>query len=217
MGSKAKAQRRHARRRAYERFLVEWSERDLDAIVRIIQRGDSELIERQSLRVSKRRVTYDGLTVVVVYDRLRKTIVTVLYEEDGDTQTPTKGRGDDLDRAEGDEAPRHAADAGIGVSHVGLDGPVGHDHGGAASERKPALEGDRASDPSGAAQLEQWWEDEHRVRVALAELYLPEGVEIWLKAPNKLLAGEVPLDLIWTGDVDRVLALIDALADGVVM
>lgn len=68
----------------------------------------------------------------------------------GPDKNPNQGRGVDLDRTEGDGAPRFAADAGIGGSHDGSDGRVGHDHAGAASELKPATDGDRASDPPGA-------------------------------------------------------------------
>ena len=68
-------------------------------------------------------------------------------------ETPNQGRGVDLDRTEGDVGPIvTAADAGAGGHHadsraagVPDDGPVGHDHGGAASEPEPTREGDRPS------------------------------------------------------------------------
>ena len=58
-----------------------------------------------------------------------------------------------------------AAGAGAGGHHadsraagVPDDGPVGHDHGGAASELEPAREGVRESDPPGTAyRHDAWW------------------------------------------------------------
>lgn len=51
---------------------------------------------------------------------------------------------------------------------------------------------------------------------AMAEVYRPEGVALWRKAPNPMLDGEVPDDLIARGEGDRVVALCEALAEGVV-
>lgn len=58
------------------------------------------------------------------------------------TETATKGRGDDLDRTE--------ADGGQPTLASGApDGPVGHDHGGAPSEPKPAHMRGQGSVPPG--------------------------------------------------------------------
>jgi uncharacterized protein (DUF2384 family) len=46
------------------------------------------------------------------------------------------------------------------------------------------------------------------------EVFTPEGVEIWIGAPNPLLDGRTPRDLVEAGETNRVLALIDALASG---
>ncbi len=81
-------------------------------------------------------------------------------------ELPNQGRGVDLDRTEGEVGPIvTAADAGAGGHHadsraagVPGDGPVGHDHGGAASELEPAREGVRESDPPGTApRHDAWW------------------------------------------------------------
>lgn len=58
--------------------------------------------------------------------------------------------------------------------------------------------------------------DYERVREALAEVYRDEGIVIWMAAPNPLLKGEVPTDLIARGEADKVLAVIAGLAEGVV-
>lgn len=57
---------------------------------------------------------------------------------------------------------------------------------------------------------------EPEIREALAEVYRPEGVEIWLHAGNKLLDGAVPADLIARGDGAMVLDVIEMLATGAV-
>lgn len=65
-------------------------------------------------------------------------------------RTPNQGRGADLAITEGDDGHRHVADAGMGVLVGAVDGPVRQEHGGGASEPKPAQEGERASDPPAA-------------------------------------------------------------------
>jgi hypothetical protein len=81
VGKKKVAQRRHAKRRAAERYGLELNRHDMRTLVEQIQHGDAEFIERQSLRVSVWWVTVGGKRCRVVYDRLRKTIVTFLPEE----------------------------------------------------------------------------------------------------------------------------------------
>lgn len=58
--------------------------------------------------------------------------------------------------------------------------------------------------------------DEARARAAAAEVFHPEGVDIWMDSPNRLLNNATPLQFIAAGDVERVLQLIDMLADGAV-
>lgn len=53
------------------------------------------------------------------------------------------------------------------------------------------------------------------VRTAAAEVYTPEGVEMWLWSRNTLLDGRSPMSLIASGEHQRVLNLIDAMAEGV--
>ena len=50
---------------------------------------------------------------------------------------------------------------------------------------------------------------------ALSEVYLDDGVAIWLAASNKMLGGEKAIDLCRTAEGRaRVAALASALADG---
>lgn len=57
--------------------------------------------------------------------------------------------------------------------------------------------------------------DEARVRAAAAEVFKPEGVDIWMGAPNPWLNGATPMQFIAAGDTERVLGVITGLADGV--
>lgn len=56
--------------------------------------------------------------------------------------------------------------------------------------------------------------DEQKIRDALAETYLPEGVDIWLSATHKggLLSGRCPNDMIANGEADKVLAAAESLS-----
>jgi transcriptional regulator with XRE-family HTH domain len=48
----------------------------------------------------------------------------------------------------------------------------------------------------------------------LAEFYDPDEARLWLFAPNRLLDGAKPADLIQAGKTEDVLALIDQLKSG---
>lgn len=53
------------------------------------------------------------------------------------------------------------------------------------------------------------------VEVALAEVYTPEGVDIWLNSRNRMLDNERPVDLLRTPEgEERVLQLVESLAHG---
>lgn len=101
--NKAKAQRHHARRRGAERYGLDLTNREMEEIVRAIQRGQARLVNKQSNRISVfdisfarrnrdtiREVIDETLTlpttdslwervdVRVVYDRERKQIASFL-------------------------------------------------------------------------------------------------------------------------------------------
>lgn len=78
MESKAKSQRKHAKRRALSRYGLALSRHHLDAIVLQIQSGKAKFVERQSNRVTLWEVSYEGHILPVVYDKIRKTCVTFL-------------------------------------------------------------------------------------------------------------------------------------------
>lgn len=55
------------------------------------------------------------------------------------------------------------------------------------------------------------------VAAAVAEVLPPEDVDVWMFTPSRALDHETPADRIRNGDFRSVLALIDSMADGVVM
>jgi hypothetical protein len=67
-----------------ERYGIELNRIQRKELVKAIQRGDSTIIERQSHRVTVREV--QGMRVV--YDQLRKEIVTFLPKEEDDCSEP---------------------------------------------------------------------------------------------------------------------------------
>ena len=83
MSTKKTGQRRHAQRRARERLGRTFSRIDLARMVEMIQRGKSTSVplRRPTNRVSGHRLTYEGATVIAVYDRKRRNIVTFLCED----------------------------------------------------------------------------------------------------------------------------------------
>lgn len=76
--SKSKSERTHAKRRARERFGVNLSEPQFDALIKDIQDNKLEFIERQSNRVTVWRGMLEDKEAIVVYDSSRKEIVTFI-------------------------------------------------------------------------------------------------------------------------------------------
>lgn len=78
---KAKTQKRHAKTRMLQRYGIGLTEELYADLVNQIVTGRASFIERQSVRVSKFWVRCGTQMIPVVYDRHRKTIVTVLEQE----------------------------------------------------------------------------------------------------------------------------------------
>lgn len=53
---------------------------DHDELVQLIQNGKLDLIEKQSNRVSKFLWKHNGKQYVLVYDKKRKRVVTIMYK-----------------------------------------------------------------------------------------------------------------------------------------
>ena len=78
--AKPKAQQAHAIRRAWERFGLTVTQEAYDDACMDIYEGRATFLEKESNRVYHFLVNLAGREVPVVYDRMRKTIVTVLPE-----------------------------------------------------------------------------------------------------------------------------------------
>ena len=75
---KAKSQRKHAIKRALQRYDLDINQEKLVELVQSIQNGKAKFLEKQSLRVSIFEVEVNGKKTRVVYDKIRKTIVSFL-------------------------------------------------------------------------------------------------------------------------------------------
>lgn len=79
--TKTQAERRHAKRRALERFGVALNRRQLAVMAAEIQAGRCELHYRQSLRVRVYRVKLGEQDALAVYDSHRGQVVSFLRPE----------------------------------------------------------------------------------------------------------------------------------------
>jgi len=82
MGKKSWAQKRHAIRRATERYQFDIDGAGLAEIVRMIQKNQIISSEKQSLRVTIKKLIYKDRVIRVVYDKIRKTVVSFLPLEE---------------------------------------------------------------------------------------------------------------------------------------
>ena len=57
-------------------------------------------------------------------------------------------------------------------------------------------------------------DEEAIVRAAAAEVYKPEGVDIWMNAPNPWFHYSTPMQMIAAGDTERVLQVLEQLTTG---
>ena len=85
---KSKTQLKHAIRRVRERFGLRLNEDQMRGIAKKIGRGEAEFFDKQSLRVSRFKVSVDGVEMVAVYDKKRGTVVTVLTMEMAESPLP---------------------------------------------------------------------------------------------------------------------------------
>ena len=80
--TKARSQFLHSANRMYERFGVTMGKHMFREFVTDIQQGRAEFVQRRSNRVTLWRIVHEGHPIVCVYDKLRKTIVTVLHDRE---------------------------------------------------------------------------------------------------------------------------------------
>lgn len=80
--SKEKNQRYHSKIRALQHFGQQLTNDDLAKMVEIYRHSsDTRILRKQSLRVSKAIITYNGTVYPIVYDKQRHQIVTILKPE----------------------------------------------------------------------------------------------------------------------------------------
>lgn len=76
--TKTKAQIRHAKARAEQRYGIKLTDSVYYAIRDRIIKNKSEPVKRKSYRVTIHRVKYKNIEFKVAYDKERKTIITFL-------------------------------------------------------------------------------------------------------------------------------------------
>lgn len=54
----------------------------------------------------------------------------------------------------------------------------------------------------------------HYITERLKDIYVPEGVEVWLHGRNKILGARRPIDLLRSGDFETVVNEVERLARG---
>jgi esterase/lipase len=81
--SKRVCQRKHFKRRINERFGIEINRKDQEEIVEKIKKKEAEIIYKQSNRVVHYLMEYKGNKMVMVYDKNRKSLITVLNYDEG--------------------------------------------------------------------------------------------------------------------------------------
>lgn len=74
--------KRHFKRRAKERYGLDINQKDLKRIIRMIQKGRCEILEKQSNRVTVYEVNYKGERMPVAYDHNRGVPITALPQDD---------------------------------------------------------------------------------------------------------------------------------------
>lgn len=76
--NKVKSHKRHAKRRAFERYGIQITGTDISKIRRIIRTGKADSIKKCSNSRSVYLVLYRDIQWKVVYSRTMKTIITIL-------------------------------------------------------------------------------------------------------------------------------------------
>jgi energy-coupling factor transporter ATP-binding protein EcfA2 len=78
---KKKNQAIHTQKRALERFNIEISKNDIAIMIEQIKSGKSEPVKKVSNRVTKHIVVIRDKRMLVIYDKIRKSIATCMPED----------------------------------------------------------------------------------------------------------------------------------------
>lgn len=80
--SKEGSMKHHFKKRMAFRFGEDITQEDIDAIVKKIQNGRTEVVEKQSNRVVVHKVRFHGQDVFIPYDKQRKLPITALFDDE---------------------------------------------------------------------------------------------------------------------------------------
>lgn len=80
--SKKKCQQDHFSKRCIDRIGYQLTQTTVEKIIQDIQEGKLEFVEKQSNRISKFKYEVLDKSFILVYDRQRKTLVTILYPDE---------------------------------------------------------------------------------------------------------------------------------------
>lgn len=81
---KKETERKHFKRRVFERYDITINDGEYDFLVSKIKKNDKTFVKfltKQTNRVSIQLITYKNKEIVVVYDKLRKQLVSALPPE----------------------------------------------------------------------------------------------------------------------------------------
>jgi len=78
MTTKLKCEHLHCKRRALERFGLALNHKDLAIMARMIQDHKGDFIKRRSCRITLWKLNYKDMEMTAVYDKNRKSVVTVM-------------------------------------------------------------------------------------------------------------------------------------------
>lgn len=79
--NKARAQKKHALHRFYERYRRKLTENEYQWLIGGVNKSRDKVIKRISNRVTVRTATLDNTQIFFLYDNIRRTIITFLTEE----------------------------------------------------------------------------------------------------------------------------------------
>lgn len=79
--NKAETEKRHFKKRVFERYNITITDNDYEYLVSKIKKNDKTVVKfltKQTNRISIQLLTYKDYEIVVVYDKMRKQLVSAL-------------------------------------------------------------------------------------------------------------------------------------------
>ncbi len=82
----------HFKTRFAARFHQQLTDVNVLTIIEMIRESKSTVIKKQSNRKTRHRLTFEGKTIDVIYDTVRKMLVTALYPRSTDVKQHETGK-----------------------------------------------------------------------------------------------------------------------------